>query len=179
MKNLIVFVSFVLVSGSMSACGNLNGSATNVNQANSLSANSSNYSAAAQSCSSTPNVNSQGYTSSNSYYGCSTGSSYGGAELFSADSQDHQVCVFPVRIIGSQTATFTNNPSGPWATRFVNQCITVGATGNTINFGTLSFNAVFVVDAVNVANFSACIQYGDISTCAAQSGIGYSFGQIK
>lgn len=179
MKNLNSILSVLVLSIISTACGNIQ-SGSGLNNASSNYSNgidnSSNNGSSASQCASSPNVVGQGYNNSlqNQYRVCNAGA-VGTIKLFAEDQATKNICVFPVKVVGTQIAIMP---------QFA-KCTTITSNGTTMAFGNLSMNAAYVVDYNAVALFQQCVMWsaagqGSLSACASQYGIGgyYGYGQF-
>ena len=183
MKQLKILFFGLLSTGFITACGNTNYqpeqfAAQNSDVVSQISNTA--YLPANQQCAQTPNVLGNDGAFSSEYRACNRGSTAGTIALYPSDSQVKGVCVVPVRLstTGQANAIIANNMA-PLATRYVYQCANVQASGSTLNFHGLNFNALYVVEAPKMALLAYCISTGDVGTCAAANGLSLSFGQLN
>ena len=175
MKNLNGLLSVLVLSIVSTACGNIQSG--QLNSANyGIGSNGGNGLTGAAACASSPNVVGQGYNNSlqNQYRVCNAGS-VGNITLYPEDDATKNICVIPVKVVGSQSAVFT---------QFA-KCTTIKASGVSMSFGNLGFNAVYVVDYNAAYQFNRCLAQAvaggySLPACASQAGIGgyYAYGQF-
>lgn len=171
MKNFKAIVSVLVLAVISTACGNIQSS----NLGKTTSSNAIGSMAAIDQCSSAPNVTGQGYNNDlqNQYRVCSSPSSasVNTIKIFAEDQSSKNVCVYPVRVNGSQVAIYP---------QYV-QCTTTRNSGTSLSFGNLTFNAVYVVDSNVASQFNFCVNYSistgsSLSACASQQNIGLNYG---
>ena len=168
MKNLKFGMSLVLLSFVLSACGNRVIKGENYlsgGQFSSVSQASSNaYLPADMRCSESPNILANNGSTSLEFRGCKSAASQTAVKIFPTDDQNHSVCVFP-SLNGSV------NPN-------VYHCGMAQTSGSTLNFGSVNFNAVYIVDSAELQVMRACVQYGDIQTCATSGNLPLAYGAL-
>ncbi|MBC7396285.1 MAG: hypothetical protein H7333_02485 [Bdellovibrionales bacterium] len=184
MKQLKILFIGLIASGLVTACGNTNyqpDQLTSPAGAAVYGVSSDAYLPASQRCSSSPNVSANDSSFNNEYRACNTGTTIGSVALYPSDSQSKTVCVFPVRMTpNGQASAIISSMNNPLATRYVYQCGNIQGSGGVISMRGLSFNAMYVVEATQakVAMLAACINSGDVGTCAAANNLTVSFGQL-
>ena len=184
MSSSVMAVALITLT---SACGNVSGN-SDVNHINGYNAYTGSSGAqsgyaglsAAEQCSPSSNVNGQGTRSSyqNEFHACSGGTST--VKIFPADGGNRTVCIFPLQVVNYQTVPFVvNSYSSDYLNRYSYRCVNTSVSGSVANFSGISFNKIYVVDAANAQVFAACMAYGNVSACAEQTAMPYSYGQIQ
>ena len=181
MRNIKIFGLCLFAVGALSACGNVTqgrnqfGNYSVVQdgasvQGSTVGSGQCNYSANITS------ADSFEISVSNRYVGCK--GTTGSVKLYSEDNASKTVCVFPVLYANGHSSVFISNPYADVSARYLTQCQNTDSSGTNFSFGSLSFNAVYVVNQDNVSAFSTCLASASLTACTADYGVQYSFGTL-
>jgi hypothetical protein len=171
MKVMRGIFSFCILLFLTAACGNQQRQPDVVMPASGSGYSKYNLSPAIQ-CSDDPNIEVLPGNSGQEYRACNPDRA-GTLKLYPALGQSETLCVFPATG-GLPLLNGTGKSAKPIA-----KCGTLSASGNSISFTGLSFDAIYVVKYERYLEMAACLGTAHPAACAASKGFFYAYGLLK